>query len=67
MAGGDLIVGVDGRKVEKPEDIAAAIGDNKPGDKVRIDFYRGRAKRSVTLTLGDRPNRAPSTQPSPGP
>jgi S1-C subfamily serine protease len=47
--------------VKTPSDIAAAIGTHKPGDKVTIDFYRGRAKRSVTVTLADRPAKAPST------
>jgi S1-C subfamily serine protease len=59
MAGGDLIVGIDGKPVAKPEDISAAIATRKPGDAVRIDFYRGHAKKSVTLTLADRPNKAP--------
>jgi S1-C subfamily serine protease len=61
IAGGDLIVAVDGRPVRTPQDIAAAIADNKPGDRVVIEFYRGRAKRTVTVTLGDRPAKAPST------
>jgi S1-C subfamily serine protease len=59
VAGGDLIVGVDGQAVHEPDDISAAIADHKPGDRVRIDFYRGSAKRSLTLTLGNRPNKAP--------
>jgi S1-C subfamily serine protease len=61
IAGGDLIVGVDGKPVTTPSDIAAAIGNHKPGDKVTIEFYRGRAKRTVTVTLADRPAKAPST------
>jgi S1-C subfamily serine protease len=59
VAGGDLIVGVDGTQVRTPDDISAAIADNKPGDRIRIDFYRGSSKRSVTVTLGNRPNKAP--------
>ena len=61
IAGGDLIVGVDGEPVHEPQDIAAAIGDDKPGDKIEIEFYRGRAKRTVTVTLADRPAKAPPT------
>jgi S1-C subfamily serine protease len=61
IAGGDLIVGVDGKPVNTPSDIAAAIADNKPGDKVTVQFFRGRAKRTVTVTLADRPARAPAT------
>jgi S1-C subfamily serine protease len=58
-AGGDVIVGVDGQPVHSSDDVAAAIADNKPGDRIRIDFYRGSTKKSVTLTLGNRPNKAP--------
>jgi S1-C subfamily serine protease len=61
IAGGDLIVGVDGKPVRTPSDIASAIATRKPGDKVTIDFYRGRSKQSVTVTLADRPAKAPST------
>jgi S1-C subfamily serine protease len=61
IAGGDLIVGVDGKPVRTPNDISAAIATHKPGDKVAVEFFRGRAKRSVTVTLADRPSKAPST------
>jgi S1-C subfamily serine protease len=59
-AGGDLIVGVGGRPVATPEDISTAIAAKKPGDTIAIAYYRGRAKRTATVTLADRPNRAPS-------
>jgi S1-C subfamily serine protease len=61
VAGGDLVVGVDGKPVRTPSDIATAIATHKPGDKVTIDFYRGHSKRSATVTLADRPAKAPST------
>src|SRR4051795_13668818 len=48
VAGGDLIVGVDGRPVHTPDDISAAIADNKPGDQVQVQLYRGSGKRTVT-------------------
>jgi S1-C subfamily serine protease len=58
--GGDLIVKVDGRDVRSPEDVAAAIEDDKPGDTVRIEFLRGRGRESVDLELAPRPARAGS-------
>jgi S1-C subfamily serine protease len=61
IAGGDLIVGVDGKPVRTPNDIAGAIASHKPGDKVAIEFYRGRQKQSATVTLADRPAKAPAT------
>jgi S1-C subfamily serine protease len=61
IAGGDLIVGVDGKPVSTPSDVAAAIADDKPGDQATIEFYRGHDKHTVTVTLADRPAKAPST------
>ena len=57
--GGDLIVKVDGVEIQDPPDVAAAISDNKPGDQVQVQFYRGNKLRTVTLTLGERPKRVP--------
>ena len=54
-AGGDLIVGVDGQKVKDPDDVSNAISDKQPGDTVRIEYYRGNDKKTVTVKLGKRP------------
>jgi S1-C subfamily serine protease len=64
--GGDIIVGVDGKKVKKPDDVLSAISGKKPGDKVTLQYYRGRSKKSVSVTLGNRPSaaQAPSQQPT---
>jgi S1-C subfamily serine protease len=63
VTGADVIVEVAGRKINRPEDIAAAIGGRKPGDAIAIKLYRGGALQSLTLTLGERPTTAP---PKPG-
>jgi serine protease Do len=64
VAGGDIIVSVDGTAIDTPEDIAGAIADNQPGDRVRIDYYRGDEKRTATITLANRPNDVAGDQPS---
>jgi S1-C subfamily serine protease len=56
-AGGDLIVKVDGKSVRNSDDVAAAIADNRPGDKVSIEYYRGKDKKTAEVKLGKRPNR----------
>ena len=61
-AGGDLIVELDGRKVTNPNDIAGAIADNKPGDRVRMKLLRGGKQREVTVTLGKRPAQVPGQE-----
>src|SRR3954471_17306687 len=55
IAGGDLIVSVNGKPIVTPTDISNAIATSKPGDRVTIEFYRGQAKQSVSVTLADRP------------
>jgi S1-C subfamily serine protease len=58
VAGGDLIVEVDGEKVSAADDIPAAIADNKPGDTVEVVFYRGDDRKTVEVELGKRPSSA---------
>ena len=38
VAGGDLIVGVDGKAVKASDDVADAIGAKKPGDRVEVEY-----------------------------
>jgi S1-C subfamily serine protease len=59
-AGGDLLIKVDGKDIKTPDDVATAIADDKPGDRVVIEYYRGNDKRTVTVELGKRPAALPS-------
>jgi S1-C subfamily serine protease len=63
--GGDIIVGFDGKKVISNESLASYVGTKKPGDTVTLELYResgsgGYTKKSVTVTLGQRPNSIPN-------
>jgi S1-C subfamily serine protease len=63
--GGDIIVGVDGKAVKSSEELAQVIGSKKPGDTVAIELLRasgtgGYTKKTVTATLGQRPNSVPN-------
>ncbi len=62
VAGGDLIVKVDGKAISKPDDIAGVLASKKPGEKVAVQFYRGKKLKSATVTLGNRPASAESGQ-----
>jgi putative serine protease PepD len=53
--GGDIIVEVDGEAVETPQELSQAVSAKKPGDKIKVDAYRGDEKRSFDVTLGRRP------------
>jgi len=57
-AGGDLIVKVDDREIADPGELADAIGALKPGDEVRIEYFRGDERRSARVELGERPDQA---------
>ena len=62
VAGGDLIVAVDGKAVSDSSEVASAIAQKRPGDKVEITYYRGDSKKTVTVELAKRPDSA--DQPS---
>src|SRR5438309_8551245 len=53
MLGGDLIVAVDGEKVEDQQDLAQIMNNHRAGDTVRMSVYRGKKKMDVTVTFGE--------------
>jgi len=53
MVGGDLIVAVDGQKVEDQQELAQIMNNHRAGDAVRITIYRGKKKMDVNVTLGE--------------
>jgi putative serine protease PepD len=55
----DVIKRVDGEAVQDPEDVAAAIGDDKPGDKVDVIVERDGRTLTLHVTLGKRPAHIP--------
>jgi S1-C subfamily serine protease len=55
VAGGDVIVEIDGRKVTTSDDVSAAVSAKKPGEEVEVIFYRGDERESVDVELGKRP------------
>ena len=53
MVGGDLIVAIDGQKVEDQQELAQLMNNHRAGDTVRITIYRGKKKMDVNATLGE--------------
>jgi S1-C subfamily serine protease len=51
----DVIVSLDGKAIQSPGDLTAAIHPLKPGDHVIVGIYRGSSRRNVDVTLGARP------------
>jgi putative serine protease PepD len=59
LQAGDVVIEVDGEPVQGPDDVAAAIDDDAPGDRVSVTFTRAGAEQTVEVTLGQRPERTP--------
>src|SRR5277367_2575623 len=53
MVGGDLIVAIDGKKVEDQQELAQIMNNHRAGDAVRITIYRGKKKIDLSVTLGE--------------
>jgi S1-C subfamily serine protease len=55
---GDVIVAVEGEETPTVESLFARLRDFEPGDTVTLDIVRGTERRSVDVTLGERPPQA---------
>jgi S1-C subfamily serine protease len=53
MLGGDLIVAIDGEKIEDEDTLAQVMNDHRAGDTVKITIYRGKRKMDVSVSLGE--------------
>jgi S1-C subfamily serine protease len=53
MLGGDLIVAVDGDKIESQQDLAQVMNNHRAGDTVTVTIYRGKKKMEVSVQLGE--------------
>jgi S1-C subfamily serine protease len=58
VAGGDLIVGVNGKDLTREHDLADEISDHSTGDRVQLAVIRDGERRTVEVELGRRPARA---------
>jgi S1-C subfamily serine protease len=52
---GDIIVAVNGQRVRTQSDLSVLIVRADPGARMRFDVYRGTQRRTVVITLGERP------------
>ncbi len=56
LKSGDVIIGVDGEKIEGPRELSRKIAAAGPGKTVDITYYRNGAEKNVKLKLGTLPN-----------
>jgi S1-C subfamily serine protease len=53
LIGGDVLVSVDGQDIASQLDLAVALNQKRPGDKVTLTIYRDGRKMEVGVTLGE--------------
>lgn len=52
----DVIVEIDGVQVDEPADVVSVVRKHQPGDEIDVVLVRDGDRRSVTVTLGERPD-----------
>jgi S1-C subfamily serine protease len=55
LQSGDKIVAIDNRPIQSSDDVSAAVAAHKPGDQAKLTVVRGGDRRTLTVTLGTRP------------
>jgi S1-C subfamily serine protease len=54
LLGGDILISADGVRLGSPSDLHRAIAAKKPGERMKLELYRGDEKRTVTAQLSRR-------------
>jgi S1-C subfamily serine protease len=55
MIGGDIIVKADGRALTSTELLRELVSEKEPGDRLKLEIYRGQERESVDIKLGRQP------------
>jgi S1-C subfamily serine protease len=53
MLGGDLIVAIDGEKIQDQQDLAQMMNNHRAGDTVKVTIYRGKRKMDLNIALAE--------------
>jgi S1-C subfamily serine protease len=53
MIGGDLIIAIDGERVDSQQGLAQAMNRHRAGDTVKVTIFRGKRKMEVPVILGE--------------
>jgi S1-C subfamily serine protease len=54
LLGGDIVVSADGKKLATRSDLLRALAAKKPGERIKLQLYRGEDSRTVTVELSRR-------------
>ncbi len=55
--GGDIITEIDGKPVTSQAELDLALESKRPGETVRMTYYRGRTKEQKSIVLREQPRR----------
>lgn len=61
--GGDVITRVGGRPIREESDLSRAIEARRPGETVEVEIYRGDDRRTLRVTLAERPLKVARQRP----
>jgi len=53
MLGGDLIIAIDGEKVQDEQDLSQMMNNHRAGDTVKVTIVRNKKKMDVNVALGE--------------
>lgn len=53
LQAGDVVLSVDGRRINESAELPRVIGEKRPGTRVKMDIWRDGRSRSVTATLDE--------------
>jgi len=56
LRSGDVIITIDGRKINSSPDFMGKIGQHRPGDILNVEFYREGKKKEAKVKLSDSRN-----------
>jgi putative serine protease PepD len=56
LQAGDVITKIGGKQIATADDLTAVINSYKPGDKITVVVTRSGSAKTLTITLGTRPN-----------
>jgi serine protease Do len=55
LRAGDVIVAADGQDMPATQSLTNLLLQKKPGDRIRVDVFRGNSRNTLTVTLGQAP------------
>ncbi|RMH61333.1 MAG: PDZ domain-containing protein [Calditrichaeota bacterium] len=67
LQAGDVILKVNGQEVNQPNELQSAVGMHRPGDVVRITYWRNGAEHVAAVTLFDKEGKIPADIPAEAP